>query len=267
MGAVAAYAQTRHPDAPVIILPIGGGAATYVTPGAPSNKVIGLGFEGPLDPAELDRVEREWAARGEAVRIELSILADPSIAPALAARGYTLHGFENLLARPLAEVSPIDPPSGLAVEIVRDAAAADAWSAVAVDGFLALDGTGSPPDDPLSRESLEAILADFAGVPGTDRYLARLDGRPVGAASLRCDAGLAQLAGGATLAGYRGRGIHRALLARRLADARAAGCDLAVVTTAPGTRSQQNVMRRGFSLLYTRAVLVKPAPATVPDRG
>jgi len=42
-----------------------------------------------------------------------------------------------------------------------------------------------------------------------------------------------------------------------LADAAAAGCDIAVVTTQPGSKSQQNVQRRGFDLLYTRAVLVK----------
>ena len=34
------------------------------------------------------------------------------------------------------------------------------------------------------------------------------------------------------------------------------GCDLAVVTTQPGSKSQENVQRRGFELLYTRAVLV-----------
>jgi hypothetical protein len=51
--------------------------------------------------------------------------------------------------------------------------------------------------------------------------------------------------------------MQKALLGRRLADAQKAGCDLAVVTTAPGSRSQDNVMRRGFELLYTRAVLVK----------
>jgi len=36
-----------------------------------------------------------------------------------------------------------------------------------------------------------------------------------------------------------------------------AGCDIGVVTTQPGSKSQQNVQRRGFDLLYTRAVLVK----------
>jgi hypothetical protein len=32
---------------------------------------------------------------------------------------------------------------------------------------------------------------------------------------------------------------------------------IAQATTQPGSKSQQNVQRRGFDLLYTRAVLVK----------
>ena len=40
-----------------------------------------------------------------------------------------------------------------------------------------------------------------------------------------------------------------------VADAALAGCDLAVVTTLPGSKSQQNVQRHGFALLYTRAIL------------
>jgi len=47
------------------------------------------------------------------------------------------------------------------------------------------------------------------------------------------------------------------LLVPRLADAAAADCELAVVTTQPGWKSQQNAQRRGFDLLYTRAILVK----------
>jgi hypothetical protein len=51
--------------------------------------------------------------------------------------------------------------------------------------------------------------------------------------------------------------VQTALLSARLADAVAAGCDVAVITTQPGSKSQQNAQRRGFDLLYTRAVLVK----------
>ena len=51
--------------------------------------------------------------------------------------------------------------------------------------------------------------------------------------------------------------MQSALLRERLAIAVHRGCDLAVVTTQPGSKSQQNVQRQGFDLLYTRAVLVR----------
>ena len=88
-------------------------------------------------------------------------------------------------------------------------------------------------------------------------YLALRDGVIAGGASLRMTEGIAQLTGAATAPAHRRRGVQTALLLARLTDAAAAGCDIAVVTTQPGSRSQQNVQRRGFDLLYTRAVLVK----------
>ena len=83
------------------------------------------------------------------------------------------------------------------------------------------------------------------------------DGVIVGGATMRISEGVAQLTGAATVPAHRRRGVQTALLSARLADAAAAGGDIAVVTTQPGSKSQQNVQRRGFDLLYTRAVLVK----------
>ncbi len=92
---------------------------------------------------------------------------------------------------------------------------------------------------------------------GATPYLAFRDGAVAGGASMRMFEGVAQLTGAATAPAHRRRGVQSALLAARLADAAEAGCDIAVVTTAPGSKSQQNVQRQGFHLLYTRAVLVK----------
>jgi len=50
------------------------------------------------------------------------------------------------------------------------------------------------------------------------------------------------------------------LLSERLRIAAERGCDIAVVTTEPASKSQANVQRAGFSLLYARAVLIKEAP-------
>jgi hypothetical protein len=56
--------------------------------------------------------------------------------------------------------------------------------------------------------------------------------------------------------------VQTALLRARLTAAAAAGCDVAVVTTQPGSKSHRNVQRQGFDLLYARAILVKGTSAT-----
>jgi len=246
------------PDSAALVLPVSGGLAVYVGPSSPVNKVIGLGFDTDLDWTALARVEHEWGRRSEPVRIEMSILADPALGSALSDRGYRLHGFENVLGLQITPEIAGPQVGGVGVELAAD----DEWGMwvdIAVDAFTNLDGTGSAPPDSLTREHLRAVLGEMMAVPGFIRYLARIEGEAVGEAAMRIDGDLAQLAGAGTRPHARGRGVQKALLQRRLADARAAGCTLAVVTTAPGTRSQDNVMRRGFDLLYTRAILVKTA--------
>jgi GNAT superfamily N-acetyltransferase len=65
------------------------------------------------------------------------------------------------------------------------------------------------------------------------------------------------LSGAATLPEHRRQGVQTALLRHRLREAAARGCDIAVVTTQPGSKSQENVQKAGFSLLYARAVLIR----------
>jgi GNAT superfamily N-acetyltransferase len=104
---------------------------------------------------------------------------------------------------------------------------------------------------------LEGVMADMASADGFSRFLARRDGVTLGGASLRLFAGIAQRCGAATLPEHRRRGVQSALLAARLEIAAAAGCDVAVVTTEPGSKSQENVQRQGFEMLYARAILVR----------
>ena len=253
---IAESVRSSTPESAPLVLPVSGGYAVYVGPSSPVNKVIGLGFDAELDVRALERVEQEWSRRSEPVRIEMSILTDPALGSALSERGYRLHGFENVLGLRITPEIASSADGAATVELAT-AAELDTWLNIAVDAFTNLDGTGSVPPDTLAREQLRAVLGELMGVPGFIRYLARLEGEAVGEAAMRIDGDLAQLAGAGTRPHARGRGVQKALLQRRLADARAAGCTLAVVTTAPGSRSQDNVMRRGFELLYTRAILVK----------
>jgi len=116
---------------------------------------------------------------------------------------------------------------------------------------------GPPSHEQFSRDVVEQAMMDWARIDGSVGYLAYLDGVTAGAGTLRLDSGLAQLSGAATVPEYRRRGIQTMLLRARLVDAARNGCDLAVVTTQPASKSQENVQRAGFSLLYPRAILVR----------
>jgi GNAT superfamily N-acetyltransferase len=235
---------------------VGAGLASFVRPGSPLNKLIGAGLDGAIDERMLDDVERAFGAAGEPVRVELATLADPATCAQLAARGYQLQGFEHALACPLDQ-----PPSPAGAAIRAEpviAATLPAFRTAVVEGFLEPDDTGVVLDH-FTRDVVEASIDDSLSATGFLRYLAYRDGALAGGASMQLHEGVAVLTGSATLAAHRRRGVQAARLARRLGDARAAGATLAVITTAPGTQSQANTMRHGFSLAYARAVLISPA--------
>ncbi len=52
-------------------------------------------------------------------------------------------------------------------------------------------------------------------------------------------------------------GAFRPSSCARLAEARKAGCDLAVICTQPGSGSQRNAERQGFQVVYARTMMVK----------
>ena len=130
---------------------------------------------------------------------------------------------------------------------------------VMVGGFAHPDAGGVGGDAVPPPEEIRRWFLVTMGVPGFRGYLARVDGDVVGGAALRLDDGVAQFSGAATLPAFRRRGVQTALLRARLTDASRAGCDVGVVVTQPASRSQQNVQREGFALLYARQLLVKEA--------
>lgn len=240
---------------------IGGGVAVYAGPSSPMNKMIGVGFEGPPAATRLQEIEDLFQSRGAPLQAEVSTLADPAFAAMLTTRGYVLCNFENVSGRPIADADRNSPENqNIQIEPLS-ASGADAWIDAAITGFQHPDGKGVQSQDLPPREALEAVMRPFAVAAGFRRYCAWVEGQLAGVATLRIDDGVAQLCGAATLPAFRRRGVQGALLRRRLADSAQAGCDLAVITTQPGSTSQENAHRQGFSLLYPRAILVKdPAP-------
>jgi len=250
-------ARRRRPDAGGFVTAIAGGVACFAEPLSPFNKVAGLGFVGVPGVGALEQIEDAFAACGAPVQVELAHLADPAIGALLTGRGYRLVSFENVLG--LALPGPVERVRPPGVEVRRSGDDEfEAWHDVVAEGFAHPDSEGVPSHEQFPGDVIERAERDFTAA-GVVRYIALLDGVIAGGASLRIADGVAQFAGSATAPAHRRRGVQSAMVSARLADAAAAGCDIAVVTTLPGSKSQENVQRRGFDLLYTRAILVKEA--------
>jgi GNAT superfamily N-acetyltransferase len=247
-------AAQRRTGGSGFLIPFGGGVASYAEPDSPWNKIAGLGFGGVPDEDQLADVERAFTVRGVEVPVELSNLADPAAGEMLTRRGYRLVSYENVLGLPLDGPPERVVPPGVEVRASGDDEFGT-WLEVVLDAVAHPDTDGLPWLDDFPRQVLENAERDLAAA-GARHYLALVDGVPAGAASMNIRDGFAQFSA-ATAPAFRRRGVQSALLAARVADATAAGCELALVTVQPGSRSQRNVQRRGFDLLYTRAVLVR----------
>ena len=249
-------AARRRAGTAGFVIPIAGGVASFAGEDSPFNKVAGLGFGGVPDSAALGEVEQAFAACGSPVQIELAHLAEPAIGVLLTGRGYRLESFENVLGRALTSETERVLPPGVEVR-PSGAEESEAWLDVVAEGSIHPDTQGVPWHEEFPREMIIEVERDMVAAGVTVRYAGLLDGILAGGATMRTAEGVAQLTGAATAPAHRRRGVHTALLSARLADAAAAGCDVAIIITQPGSKSQQNAQRQGFDLLYTRAVLVK----------
>jgi GNAT superfamily N-acetyltransferase len=225
---------------------IAGGFAVYCGANSPITQAVGLGLDGAVSEGEFDRLEHFYRSRGEPVRVETCPLADHSLVEHFGKRGYRVTEFSNVMALPLNAADGAEswrrPPAGMTIEKIGHDQI-DLWTLTVAQGFA--------EQFPVTQEILE-VMKMFALGPSAECYLARLDGKVAGGATLAIREGLAGLFGASTLPAFRNRGVQTALLGARLSRAAAAGCDLAVSLAAPGSTSQRNIVREGFSVLYTR---------------
>src|SRR5690242_8409803 len=235
--ASARAAHARKADGRGFVIPIAGGLASFADDDSPYNKVVGVGFDGVPTAAELDEVERAYAAVDAPVQVELPHLADPDIAAVLSDRGYRLESFENVLGLALADHYDVVVPDGIEIRPSGDDEF-EVWLELMADAVAAPDTQGVPWREEFPRQTYldaerDAASADIA------RYVAIRGGVIAGGAGLRTTAeGIAQFAGAATAPAHRRHGIQSALLSTRLADAAAAGCRW--VSSPPNRRRSHN---------------------------
>jgi GNAT superfamily N-acetyltransferase len=247
-GADYALAAGRlWPDRQVAVMPVAGGYAVYGGPSAPVNHIMGLGWQGLPTEADWQRFTQFYRARGAARQVNYCPLAGPELLAALVQQGFVPSRLYSVLALPLAD-APL-PPRPAGVEVRRATAGeADLWLHTCAQGF-------SEQDVP-SGETLAMLRPNLAS-DNASAYLAWIDGQPAGAASTFVHEGVAELGSDAVRPALRRRGVQRALALARLADARSAGCDLAMAITLPGSDSQRNLQRLGFELAYDRLVVIQ----------
>ncbi|MCU1235692.1 MAG: acetyltransferase, family, partial [Candidatus Solibacter sp.] len=231
-----------HPEA--ASLDIAGGCAVFVGAESPLTHAVGIGLGGPVSEPDLTTLEAFFRDRGAKPAIDLCPLSDPGLLPLLAARGYRLTEFNNVLVKRLAGAQIVITPR------VRRALSdeCDLWSHTVGRGFF--------DQSELTTEEMDVGRA-ICAMPGALCYLAAAPtGEPAGAAAAAVYTGLATLFADSTIAQFRRTGLHSELIAARLNEALAQGCDLATASTLPGSASQRNYERLGFEIVYTRVTLV-----------
>jgi len=140
--------------------------------------------------------------------------APSNLAETLAGAGFEEDGPETFLALDLEEISPaFGPPDGIEVRQVTDRAG--------IDDLVAVSAAAFGRDEPWRAEQLAGRLAD----PTQALFVAYDGGVPVSSGRLELAPGkaFAGLYGGGTRPDYQGRGVYRALVAARAAEARRRG--------------------------------------------
>jgi GNAT superfamily N-acetyltransferase len=226
------------------ILEAAGGLAVFAGAQSPLTQAIGVGLEGPVSQAEIDRLESFFRSRDARVSIDLCPLGDPGLVEMLAARGYQPAEFNNVLIRRLADAE--FQPALHSRRILPEEA--ELWCRTVGLGFF------EQPE--LDDEEMDVGRA-VCSMAGAQCYLSFAgDGEACAGGAMTVRGGLATLFADSTKTRYRRRGFQRELIMARLEEARAQSCDLATASVSPGSASQRNYERAGFQVAYTKVLMV-----------
>ncbi|MFN0251543.1 MAG: GNAT family N-acetyltransferase [Kofleriaceae bacterium] len=227
----------------------GGTGAVFDGADSPLTQTFGLDLFSPVRDAELVAIEAWFAERGADANHEVSPFASIETMQALVARGYKPIELSSVLVQPIAEV-PV--PTTLRVRRIDPDVDGAVWADTSVAGWAA-----DPAFAPFMRAMADVNLANRA----MSLYLVERDGEPIATGAMGICDDVALVAGASTIPSARGQGAQAALLAKRLADARARGCTAAMMVTNVGTTSQRNAERNGFRVAYTRTKWHRPRTA------
>lgn len=237
------------PDRCTAVIPIAGGFLTFCGPASPLTHALAVGMSGPVTPAELEEIETFFTSRDAPVTIDITPHTDPSLREMLSERGYRISEFSNVLVR---SVRPDEvPPECPSRAQVRAAVSGEAelYASTVMGGFLGRHD--------LSDEELIVGRVLF-GMADAEALLAEIESEIAGGCGISIRNGIASCFGDSTLPVFRNRGVHTAMICARIGKAIAAGCDLMTASTQPGSGSQRNYQRLGFTVAYSKVTMALP---------
>ena len=226
-----------------------GGFLTFCGPASPLTHAVGVGMLGPVTVEEIEQIEDFFVSRDAPVTIDVTPHTHTSVRDMLNDRGYRISDFSNVLVRAVRQdESPPQYPSRAQVRTAR-ASESELYARTVVSGFL-------------SRQDLndeELIIGKILfGMPHATPLFAEMDNEIAGGCGLSIRKNLASCFGDSTLPVFRGNGVHTAMICARIAEAIKSGCDLMTAGTQPGSQSQRNYQRLGFTVAYSKLTMVLP---------
>jgi len=247
--------------------PIAGGWMTFVGAGSWANQACGLGLQGPVSDADLDRLVQFYVTRGVEPGIEVCPFVDESLIVGLSSRGFQLREFENVMVRELKvdedlrSLHPYGWPADLVLKHIdaTDESQVESFVEVSTRGFR---DEGSPVSDVLAVTTTRAVKH-----PRSDSFLAQIRGEDAGGGAMECSGKIAYLFGTSVSTTFRRQGIQMALMIRRLERAIECGCEFALIHSQPGIPTERNALRLGFTLAYTKVLMTMPGKALFPQNS
>jgi ribosomal protein S18 acetylase RimI-like enzyme len=249
-------AARTYPEAGIASEEVAGGHMVFDRVGSPIGRAIALGLRGPITSADIDRIEQFYFSRGADAQLEVTPLADESLFQLVRHRAYRLAELNNVLARGLAGGEKFSATAA-GFEIRRaEPEEAERCVGITAEAF----GKDFPPEmaqfvAPMFSSSDLLFVAESGGELAA-----------VGAGLISPEHKMVAFFGAATRIKFRGRGLQTALIGARLNAAVEAGCTLAVTVTRGGTTSQRNAERLGFTVQYTKAVMVRERQPAIGSR-
>jgi hypothetical protein len=232
------------PESGATWIEVGGTYAMFDGISSPVTQTFGLGLFQTNSVAEIETMEAFFKERGAPVCHEVSPLGDLTLPRLLTSRGYHPFEFSSVMFKPIIDGANIEAPVNdkIRVRIVEEDEH-DVWAKTAARGWS---------EHNEFADSIEELMKVGANRRNAPAFLAELEGKPIAAGILAMHDGVALMAGASTIPEGRKQGAQLALLDSRLRHAAKQGCDLAMMCAQPGSASQRNAERHGFSIAYTR---------------